>query len=77
MIPRQLQRWLASDATRCSLYGLAGAALFFVVLVGFLQAIEEARRPLAEEFERVAAPQPAAPASDLYVPPAPVEFPLF
>ena len=77
MIPRQLQRWLASDATRSSLYGVAGAALFFVVLMGFLRAIDEARTPMVEQFQRTAAPQPAAAPTELHVPPAGLEFPIY
>lgn len=77
MIPRRLLRWLASDATRGSLYLLAGAALFLVVVVGFLRAVGEARQPLEEEFARVEAPQPAAAPAELYVAPAPLEFPLY
>lgn len=77
MIPRRLTRALASDTTRVLLYGLAGAALFLVVLTGLLAGIDEARTPIVERFEAVAAPQPAAPMPELYVPPAALEFPLY
>jgi hypothetical protein len=77
MIPRRWSRALASETTRILIYGMAGAALFLVVLTGLLAAIDEARTPIVERFERVAAPQPAAPTPELYVPPAALEFPLY
>lgn len=72
------RRELFSTTGRSLLYGVAGAALFGFVVVGFISAWGDARRPPAREAipeRRSQVEQPDRP--DRHVPPLPVTYPFY